>query len=48
MTPADLLARREALAARLAGLRPHSKAAIKCRIELEWVTNDLLRMGVRT
>lgn len=47
MTPADLLARREALAARLAGLRPHSKAAIECAMELRWVTNDLLRLKVR-
>lgn len=47
MTPADLLARREALAARLAGLPKRSLAAIRCRIELEWVTNDLLRLKVR-
>ena len=41
-----LIARREALAARLATLTPRSLAYLKCRIELEWVTNDLLRMGV--
>lgn len=47
MTALDLIARREALAARLAGLPKRSLAAIRCRIELEWVTNDLLRMRVR-
>lgn len=43
----DLIARREALAARLATLTPRSLAAIKCRIELEWAVNDLLRLKVR-
>lgn len=43
----DLIARREALAARLATLTPRSLAAIKCRIELEWVVNELLRLKVR-
>ena len=43
----DLIARREALAERLATLTPRSLAAIKCRIELEWVVNDLLRLQVR-
>lgn len=43
----DLIARREALSERLATLTPRSLAAIKCRIELEWVVNDLLRLKVR-
>ena len=47
MTPADLIARREALSERLATLTPRSLAAIKCRIELEWVVNDLLSLKVR-
>lgn len=46
MTVADLHASREALAARLATLRPHSRAAIECAAELRRVVNDLLRMGV--
>ena len=43
----DLIARREALAERLATLTPRSLAAIKCRIELEWIVNELLRLKVR-
>ena len=43
----DLIARREALSERLATLTPRSLAAIKCRIELEWIVNELLRLKVR-